>query len=169
VDADAACDGSAGPSAVATIGEAIGSMRATIGFNLFAPGGPGTAVTPAPFQSYNEFTFHAPAGGLDADGSEGRTFDLAVSGLPGQRALRFGGFGPVLNGRGAFAGAAGLMADNSVVGIAPHALATLYLFRLDSPVGQPRTGDDGLSSPASGDEGWGPSPPVVRPRAVTRG
>ena len=55
------------------------------------------------------------------------------------RALRFGGFGPIKKGTGWFQGIEGLMSDNSVVGIAPHALATLYVLRIHDPDGRYRT------------------------------
>jgi hypothetical protein len=117
-----------------SIGPVIGRMTARIGFNLLNPGAPGTQAAPIPFSSYNTFTIDGtdgePLGTFDGDGTEGRTFNMSLAGAPGQRALRFGGFGPLLNGRGRFAGLAGQMTDNSVVGIAPHAIATSYVLRV---------------------------------------
>ena len=58
---------------------------------------------------------------------------MTLAGAPGQAALRFGGFGPILNGKERFAGIEGFMTDNSVVGIAPHALSTFYILRISDP------------------------------------
>lgn len=125
-----------------SVGPVAGRMTARIAFNFLDPGAPGTAAAPIPFQSYNEYTIFdrdgREIGGFAADGSEGRTFNMEVPGAPGQRGLRFGGFGPILDGRGWFEGISGLMTDNSVVGIAPHALATLYVLRIEDPEGRYR-------------------------------
>jgi hypothetical protein len=122
------------------IGPIVGRMTARIAFNLLNPEAPGTDLAPIPFASFNDFTVFDAAGAvlgtLAADGVEGRTFQLALPGAPGQRALRFGGFGPVVSGTGAFSGVSGLFTDNSAVGVAPHALATSYVFRLDDPEGR---------------------------------
>jgi len=130
-----------------SMGPVVGGMTARIGFNLLNPGAPGTADAPIPFKSYNQYTFTAPEGtelgGFHADGSEGRTFTMTLNGAPGQRALRFGGFGPLLNGTQGFAGISGQMIDNSVVGIFPHAIATAYVFRVFDTCGAYRI--DGAS------------------------
>jgi hypothetical protein len=124
------------------IGPVIGQMTAKIRFNLFNPGAPGTNQAPIPFASYNTYTFFDGSGrrigSFDADGSEGQTFNMSLSGAPGQKALRFGGVGPILNGTGQFRGIRGLMTDNSVVGVAPHALATSYILRIIDPEGRYR-------------------------------
>jgi hypothetical protein len=78
------------------------------------------------------------AGSFVADGGEGRTFNMQLAGAPGQRALRFGGFGPLMNGTGAFRDIEGLMTDNSVVGVAPHAIVTFYVLRINDPDGRYR-------------------------------
>ncbi|HXA85853.1 MAG TPA: hypothetical protein VNZ47_12300 [Candidatus Dormibacteraeota bacterium] len=126
--------------ASAQVGPVIGSMRAQITFNLLNPGAPGTRVSPIPFKSYNTYTFfdrrEREIGTIEANGGEGRTFNLTLAGAPGQRALRFGGFGPIVKGTGYFRGIEGLMTDNSVVGIAPHALATFYVLRIHDPEGR---------------------------------
>jgi hypothetical protein len=125
------------------IGSVIGAMTAKIRFNLFNPGAPGTNEAPIPFASYNNYTFFdregRAIGGFDADGSEGRTFTMTLTGAPGQQALRFGGVGPLLKGTGVFRGIRGLMTDNSVVGVFPHALATSYILRVLDPEGKYRT------------------------------
>jgi hypothetical protein len=126
--------------AAAQLGPEIGSMTAQITFNLLNPGAPGTGISPIPFKSYNTYTFFdregKEIGTIEADGGEGRTFNLALPAAPGQRALRFGGFGPIVRGTGWFHGIEGLMTDNSVVGIAPHALATFYVLRINDPEGR---------------------------------
>lgn len=137
IDLDSGRGRDGGIRCATRIGPLIGSMTARIAFNLLKPGAPGTPLAPVPFSSYNSYSIHAvdgcPLGRFDADGSEGRTFNLELRGAPGQRALRFGGFGPLLNGQGRFAGIAGQMTDNSVVGVAPHALATTYVLRVLDP------------------------------------
>jgi len=142
VQIDTAARGRGGPRSVMDVGPVIGSMSARILFNLLNPGAPGTALSPIPFQSYNEYTFLTPdgraLGTIVADGGEGRTFNLQLVGAPGQQALRFGGFGPIVKSSGIFEGMEGLMVDNSVVGVAPHALSTLYILRVNDPDGKYR-------------------------------
>ena len=142
VQIDTAARGRGGPRSVMDVGPVIGSMSARILFNLLNPGAPGTALSPIPFQSYNEYTFSTPdgraLGTIVADGGEGRTFNLQLVGAPGQQALRFGGFGPIVKSSGIFEGMEGLMVDNSVVGVAPHALSTLYILRVNDPDGKYR-------------------------------
>jgi len=139
---DATTRGRGGLRSTAAMGQVIGEMTAKIAFNLFDPGAPGTALSPIPFKSYNEYRFFdqygESLGGFAADGAEGRTFNMKLTGAPGQATLRFGGVGPILNGTGRFSGIQGLMTDNSVVGIAPHALATLYVLRINDPDGKYR-------------------------------
>ncbi|HEX8632644.1 MAG TPA: hypothetical protein VF703_00680 [Pyrinomonadaceae bacterium] len=147
VDIDAAVQGRAGLRSVKSVGPVIGKMNANIAFNLLNPGAPGTAQAPIPFQSFNEYTLYdrdgETVGSFVGDGGEGRTFNMELAGAPGQRALRFGGFGPLMNGTGAFSGIGGLMSDNSVVGLAPHAIVTFYVLRVDDPEGKYRAGDGG--------------------------
>jgi len=130
-------------ASVARVGPVVGEMTAQITFNLLNPGAPGTGIAPIPFKSYNTYKFLDRGGGevgvIEADGGEGRTFKLSLAGAPGQQALRFGGFGPIRKGTGAFQGIEGFMSDNSVVGIAPHALATLYVLRVHDPDSKYRT------------------------------
>jgi hypothetical protein len=137
LDIDTSMGASSAVESRVHVGPIIGRMTAEITFDLLNPGGPGTAVAPAPFMSLNRYTFldadGRPVGGLTADGNEGRTFTLDFAEAPGQRALRFGGFGPIVESAGGLAGVTGLMTDNSVVGLAPHALATSYVLRLDDP------------------------------------
>lgn len=126
-----------------SVGPVMGRMTAEISFNVFDPGAPGTGRAPIPFKSYNRYEFNDFAGrvtgGFDADGSEGRTFNLTLKAAPRQRALRFGGFGSIVKSSGQLVGLQGLMTDNSVVGIAPHAISTLYVIRVDDPEGRFRS------------------------------
>lgn len=139
---DSAATGRGGPRSTISLGPVIGNMSAKILFNLLNPGAPGTALSPIPFKSYNQYAFidqHGrDVGVVEADGGEGRTFNLTLAGAPGQQALRFGGVGPLVKGSGFFEGIQGLMADNSVVGVAPHALSTLYVLRVNDPNGKYR-------------------------------
>lgn len=116
------------------IGDVIGDMSANVRFNVLDPGAPGTGLSPIPFQSVNQFRFTGPGGesigGFDVDGGEGRTFNLTFPQAPGQQALRFGVFAPMVRGAGVFSGIQGVMTDNSAIGVAPHAVSTCYLLRL---------------------------------------
>jgi len=142
VHLDSAASARRGLHSTMSAGPVIGGMTARILFNLSHPGAPGTARSPIPFQSYNEYTFldrdGCCLGTIAADGGEGRTFNMKLAAAPGQGALRFGGFGPIVKGTGLFAGITGMMTDNSVVGVAPHALSTLYVLRIDDPSGKYR-------------------------------
>jgi hypothetical protein len=140
VQIDAAMEERDGLRTTMSIGPVMGSMTAKILFNLLNPGAPGTPLSPIPFRSYNEYTFLDPDGQLIgtivADGGEGRTFNMKLADAPGQAALRFGGFGPIVKGTGQFEGIEGIMTDNSVVGVAPHALSTFYVLRINDPEGR---------------------------------
>ncbi|MGH8070039.1 MAG: hypothetical protein ACRERE_33305 [Candidatus Entotheonellia bacterium] len=141
---DFTSQGHRGLCTMRSVGEVIGKMTSRILFNLFNPGAPGTAVAPIPFSAYNEFTFfdreRRVVGSFVGDGSEGRTFNMELSGAPGQQTLRFGGVGPLLKGTGCFRGLEGLMTDNSVVGVAPHVTSTLYVLCIIDPDGKYRAG-----------------------------
>ena len=143
IHVDAAA-GRRGPHATFDVGRVIGSMHARIAFNLSNPGAPGTNEAPIPFVSSNKFTFFDATGDvlgtIETDHGEGRTFRLALDGAPRQAALRFGAVQPILRGTGWFEGVEGLLADNSAVGIAPHAIATLYVLRIHDPKGKFRAG-----------------------------
>jgi hypothetical protein len=130
-----------GPKSDTTTGFVLGSMTADIAFNPLNPGGPGTNVAPIPFSNFDVYRFHsedgALVGSIGGNGSEGRTFLMTLP-ANNQQAVRFGGFGPLQDGRGALTGAVGMMAHNSAVGIAPHALATLFVCRIFDPEGRHR-------------------------------
>ena len=140
ISIDSACNAEGRPRSSWNVGPVIGEMDARIKFNLTNPGAPGTNDAPIPFQSANSFRFFDGRGGaigtLDSDGGEGRTFRLQLPESPRQNALRFGAFLPLTRGSGCFEGVRGIMTDNSVVGIAPHAISTLYVLRLDDPHGR---------------------------------
>jgi hypothetical protein len=125
----------------ATIGgveqASIGRMTSRVTINIVNLGVTGSALSPTPFEAQNEFTFSDArgrvVGSLVVDGGEGRSFNLTLPDAPGQKALRFGAFGRLVGGTGCFEGVQGVMADNSAVGIAPHALSTMYVMALHVP------------------------------------
>jgi len=129
-----------GLRSVKRVGQVIGRMTSKVFFNILNPGAPGTASDPIPFRAYNEYAFFdctgEIVGSLTAEVGEGRTFNLKLSGAKGQAALRFAGFGPILKSTGAFEGIEGLVIDNSVVGVAPHAVSGLYMLRISDPEGK---------------------------------
>jgi hypothetical protein len=111
--------------------------------------------SPIPFTDYNDYTFFDQKGDVIGgfgfnggakfiaasyapEGGEGRTFNMSLVGAQRQAALRFGGFGPIVNGTGMFTGIDGLLMHNSAVGIAPHALSTVFIARIYDPGGKYR-------------------------------
>jgi hypothetical protein len=149
-DLDCAINGRGQLLATSSIGPVVGNMPAWIFFNVLNPGAPGTANAPIRFKDYDDYIFTDRDGnvlgsfGFDGgagrrlgftqgEGGEGQAFTLKLSGAPGQQALRFGGFGPAVNGKGKFQGISGLTCHNSVVGIAPHALSTSFVARFNDP------------------------------------
>ena len=142
---DAAARGRGGLRSTSYIGQVIGEIDAQIIFNPAAPGG--DALDPIPYTAFDEYKFtdrHGQAiGSLFIDEGEGRTFNLQLPGAPGQPAIRFGGFGPILRGTGSLEGAEGLMTDNSVVSFMPHVSASVYVIRINDPKGKYRVGGDG--------------------------
>jgi hypothetical protein len=118
-----------------TVGQAIGSLNAVIKADLF--GTVGTPGDPDPFTTDELYTF------VDNDGQTvgtittgvvlGDSFDLKFPALPKQAGLRFGGFGPIQSGTGHFAGVSGMLTVNSLIGIMPHALSLMHVFRLIDP------------------------------------
>lgn len=122
------------------LGQVIGWMSSKVFLDILNPGAPGTSLAPIPFSSYNEFTFTDAdgnaVGSFVAQGGEGRSFNVKLAGAPGQQALRFGAFQTLANGTGCFTGVQGLLTDNSIVGVAPHVTATLYVACLCDPEGR---------------------------------
>jgi len=146
-DLDCALDGRGHLYSTSTIGPVVGNFLSYVFFNVLNPGAPGNASSPIKFVDYDNFVFCDPAGteigsfgfnggatqklGIQAgQGGEGRAFNLILPSLPGQQALRFGGFGPIFDGKGTFKNAQGLSCHNSVVGVAPHAVATTFVARI---------------------------------------
>jgi hypothetical protein len=127
---------------VKSIGEVIGKLDAAILFNPLNPGAPGTAAAPIPFQTRNKYEFNdqqdRSVGTVEGFVSEGRVFNVALEGLPGQPAIRFGGYGLLEGGTGTFSGIEGTLAVNSSVGISPHALSLTQWLRVYDPDGKYR-------------------------------
>jgi hypothetical protein len=86
-----------------------------------------------------EFTFHdvggQEVGTIRANMVEGRAFRSILPGAP-MPVFRFGGFGPILGGTGAFGGTTGMMSMNSVISVFPRTLSNLYVLRLVDRPGQ---------------------------------
>lgn len=148
-DLDCALDGRGHLHSTSTVGPVVGSFLSYVFFNVLNPGAPGDANSPIKFVDYDNFVFCDQDGrevgsfgfnggatqklGLQAgQGGEGRAFNLVLPGLPGQQALRFGGFGPLFDGKGEFKDAQGVTCHNSVVGVAPHAVATTFVARVEN-------------------------------------
>jgi hypothetical protein len=136
--------GRSGLRSSSDVGQVIGEIDAQIIFNPAAPGG--DALSPIPYTAFDEYKFtdrRQSIGSLFIDEGEGRTFNLEVVGAPGQPAIRFGGFGPILRGTGSLEGAEGLMTDNSVVSFTPHVSASVYVIRMNDPEGRYRVNSNG--------------------------
>jgi hypothetical protein len=122
------------------LGQVVGRMTSQVFLNILDPGAPGNSLAPIPFNSYNEFFFidrqGNTVGSFVAENGEGRTFTVKLRGAPGQQALRFGAFQTITNGTGCFSGVQGLLTDNSIVGVAPHATSTLYVMCISDPDGK---------------------------------
>ncbi len=99
------------------------------------------------FETENVYTFVDRDGGrpgsIRADVVLGRSFGLRFPGRPEQLAMRYGGFGPIVETRGPFRGVRGLVSVNSAIGIAPHALSMLNVLQLVDPEGRFRAGGGG--------------------------
>lgn len=137
---DASARSSHGLHSSIQIGQTIGEIDAQIIFNPAAPGG--DALNPIPYSAFDEYKFRdrhgQTIGSFFIDEGEGRTFNLQLPGAPGQPAIRFGGFGPILRGTGSLEGAEGLMTDNSVVSFMPHVSASVYVIRVNDLRGKYR-------------------------------
>jgi len=122
------------------IGQVVGRMTSQVFLNILNPGAPGTSLAPIGFSSYNQFFFvddrGNTVGSFVAEDGEGRTFNVKLRGAPGQAALRFGAFQTITNGTECFTGIQGLLTDNSIVGVAPHATSTLYVMCICDPEGK---------------------------------
>lgn len=127
--------GRGGLQSISRVGQIVGRILAKVNFNPVAPGG--TSLNPIPFTTFDEFTFFDREGRLvgsfTGDSSEGRVFNILVG---GQKGIRFGGTGRLLNGTGPFNGIEGLLTDNSVVIFTPHVSASVYVLRINDPDGR---------------------------------
>ena len=136
----AATHGGDGLCSTNQVGHPIGEIDAQIIYDPTAPGG--GPLDPIPYTAFDEYKFTdrrgQSIGSFFIDEGEGRTFNLQLPAAPGQPAIRFGGFGPILRGTGSLEGAAGLMTDNSVVSFIPHVSASVYVIRVDDPKGKYR-------------------------------
>jgi hypothetical protein len=121
-----------------TVGQVIGHMDATVVFDLLAP--PGTPELPVPFTTQESYQFCDSAGNvigtISAGITEGVSFSLTFPGAPGQKGVRFAGFGPIQNGTGVFANARGMLTVNSLIGISPHALSLMHVLHILDPLGE---------------------------------
>ena len=118
------------------IGARFGNITAKVTFDVNAPGG--TVSDPIPFTSYDEFVITDESGnnvgGFTANTTDGRVFKTRIGGK--QDGIRFGGTGKILGGTGVFEGISGTMTDNSVVCFVPHVSASIYLLRVEDPLGK---------------------------------
>jgi hypothetical protein len=105
--------GAGGLRTETSVGPVVSKMDATVYFNLMAP--PAKVV-------------------------EGISFDLKFPAAPGQKGVRFAGFGPITGGTGPLEGAQGILTVNSLIGIAPHALTLMHVLHLVDPDGRFRAG-----------------------------
>jgi len=124
-----------------TVGQVIGHMDATVLFDLLAP--PGTPDVPVPFTTQESYRFCDSSGKvigtISAGIVEGVSFNLTFPAAPGQKGVRFAGFGPIQSGTGVFADARGMLTVNSLIGISPHALSLMHVLHIVDPEGRFRT------------------------------
>jgi hypothetical protein len=135
---DSTARGQEGIRAKDSVGQSIGRITAYVTFNPALASG--TALDPVPFTAYDEFVFWdregKTIGSFVADSSDGRVFNITVS---GQQGIRFGGVGRIRSGAGPYDGIDGLMTDNSVVIFSPHVSASVYVLRIHDPRGRFRS------------------------------
>jgi hypothetical protein len=125
-------------------GQIVGELLATVTLDILAQ--PGTATTPNFFTTHNVYTFFdgkgQTVGTITAEVVLGRSFDLKFPAAPKQPGMRYGGFGPIVEGTGQFGGIQGLVSVNSAIGVAPHALSMLNMLRIVDPAGKFRLGSN---------------------------
>lgn len=129
-------------------GEALGEVRAALRF------APGAHRPPVPVQSRDVRLALSDAAGrslgaVEAELVEGRAFPTTLPGLPA-RLWRWGAFGPVRRGSGAFDGAEGMLTVNSAVCLDPPVSSTLYVLRFVDPEGRFRTRGGASAGGAAG-------------------
>ncbi len=127
-----------GPRCAATLGPLLAELVAEVHLDILAP--PGSDQQPNAFTTHNEYTFGGGAGVIEAGVALGRSFGLSFPTHPEQPAMRYGGVGPVVAGRGSFEGVQGLLSVNSAIGITPHALSMVNVLQLVDPEGRWRAG-----------------------------
>ena len=133
------------------IGQHIGELNAEIYTDILAP--LGEQGKPLPFETRNTYQF------LDQNGREfgtvtaevqyGQSWALRIPAAPEQGAMRYGGVGPIVEGTGAFIGTQGMVAVNSAVGLAPHALSLQNVLHMLPPKSQVDIGRARIPSPYS--------------------
>lgn len=137
---DSSYKGRRGLQSVARLGPFIGKLSAKIAFDPTASGG--TRNDPIPFAATDTLTFpdskENTLGSFVAELIDGRVFNLEIPKGSGQKAIRFGGTGPLRDGTGVFEGIEGLMTDNSVVVFMPHVSASVYVLRINDREGKYR-------------------------------
>jgi hypothetical protein len=126
------------------VGREIGFGKGSV-----AGAGPrGTPLDPFLFEGVSLYSFYDDAGrtvgAFTANVLEGRRFDVELPGAPGEQALRFGFFGPIVAGYGCFEGVQGFLygASGSVFNLPPgdHVISNWYVARLLDPDGRFRAG-----------------------------
>jgi hypothetical protein len=129
-------------------GEVIGLE---VGFGKeAAPRSPltGNGMAPYQFEGVSRYSFRDRSGNVvgafTSNVLEGRSISVHLEDAPGQPALRFGFFGPLITGSGCFAGAQGMLygASGSVFNPPPleHVISNWYVLRLYDPKGRFRAG-----------------------------
>jgi hypothetical protein len=109
--------------------------------------GRGTQLYPFQFEGVSRYTFYdaegQTVGAFTANVVEGRSMQVQLPGMPEQPALRFGYFGPIIEGYGCFEGAHGFLcgAAGSVFAPPPadHVISNMYVARILDPQGRFRT------------------------------
>jgi hypothetical protein len=128
--------------------------------------GRGTPLAPFQFEGVSRYTFYdaqgRTVGAFTANVVEGRSIQVQLPEAPDQPALRFGYFGPIIEGFGCFAGVHGFLcgAAGSVFAPPPadHVISNMYVARLLDPQGRFRIPDS--APPPSPITISSPSPPV---------
>lgn len=158
-------DGAGGLFVRVDEGPVLAALDAAITLDIQAL--PGTADSPNTFTTRNVYHFRDPScrevGLLEVDLKLGRSFDLSFPDLPGQRGLRFGGAGEIVQASGIFEGSRGVVSVNSAIGIAPHVLSITQTVRLAKHAQGAASG-----LPAAAAE-TAPTLPSPRPRAGAEG
>lgn len=137
------------------LGEVIGRE---IGFgreSIPRTPGRGTPLAPFQFEGVSRYTFYdaqgRTVGAFTANVVEGRSIQMQLPEAPDQPALRFGYFGPIVQGFGCFQGAHGFLcgAAGSVFAPPPadHVISNMYVARILDP--QARFRIPPSSSPSS--------------------